>query len=67
MYAAEALVLMDKINEALDHLNPEHIKNISFDFPLDDSSSNEEALLKTNPPPSKSVCAKTSVSVINFM
>lgn len=53
LYAAEALVLLDKISEALEHLSPENIKDLSFDIPLDQKSSNEEQLLKTNPPISK--------------
>lgn len=51
MYTAECLVLLDKISEAIDHLNPDNIKDISFDFP--DSEKTEENQIKTNPPPSK--------------
>lgn len=55
LYAAESLVLLDKISEALEHLNPENVKDISFDLPPDESnsSSSEEGLIKAKPPPSK--------------
>jgi adenosyl cobinamide kinase/adenosyl cobinamide phosphate guanylyltransferase len=33
LYAAEALVLLDKISEAVEHLNPEHVKELSLIFP----------------------------------
>ncbi|KAJ8964599.1 hypothetical protein NQ317_017654 [Molorchus minor] len=50
LYAAECLVLLDKIQEAIEYLNPEHVKDISFELPpMDDKT--EEALVKTNPPP----------------
>lgn len=54
LYAAESLVLLDKISEALDHLNPENVKDISFDLPPDEIGSNnsEEHLIKAKPPPS---------------
>lgn len=54
LYAAEAFVLLDKISEALEHLNPENVKDISFDLPPDESISNnnEEGLIKTKPPSS---------------
>lgn len=49
LYSAECLVLLDKIPEALEHLNPENIKDITFEFSgLENSDSNE---VKTNPPP----------------
>ncbi|CAH1971240.1 unnamed protein product [Acanthoscelides obtectus] len=50
LYAAEALILMDKITDAIEHLNPENIKSLSFDLPstLDKS---EKVQLRTNPPP----------------
>lgn len=51
LYAAECLILLDKIPEAVDHLNPENIKDISFDLP--DVEKKEENQIKTNPPPSK--------------
>lgn len=54
LYAAEALVLLDKIQEALQHLHPEHVKDISHELPTDGSgSSAEDATLKTSPPFSK--------------
>jgi hypothetical protein len=33
LYAAEALVLLDKISEAIEHLNPEHVKELTVMFP----------------------------------
>jgi hypothetical protein len=33
LYAAEALILLDKISEAIEHLNPEHVKELSLMFP----------------------------------
>lgn len=44
-------MLLDKISEAIDHLNPENIKDISFDLP--ESDKKEENVIKTNPAPSK--------------
>lgn len=52
LYAAEGLVLLDKISEAIDYLNPDNIKDISFDMPTDGDKS-DELNIKTNPPPSK--------------
>nr|XP_023025866.1 CCR4-NOT transcription complex subunit 10 [Leptinotarsa decemlineata] len=49
LYAAESLVLLDKISEALEHLNPESIKDISFELP-EDKEKPENITLKTNPP-----------------
>ncbi|XP_028141925.2 CCR4-NOT transcription complex subunit 10 [Diabrotica virgifera virgifera] len=48
LYAAESLVLLDKISEALEHLKPENIKDISFDLPQEES---EDDIVKNNPPP----------------
>ena len=33
LYAAEALVLLDKISDAIEHLNPEHVKELTLVFP----------------------------------
>ena len=33
LYAAEALVLLDKISDAIGHLNPEHVKDHTLTFP----------------------------------
>nr|CAH7758857.1 unnamed protein product [Callosobruchus chinensis] len=48
LYAAEALVLMDRITEAIEHLNPENIRGLSFDLPISEKS--EKVRIKTNPP-----------------
>ncbi|XP_060523703.1 CCR4-NOT transcription complex subunit 10 isoform X2 [Cylas formicarius] len=50
LYAAECLVLLDKIPEALEHLRPDNVQDLSFDFQASDNK-NEECQLKTNPPP----------------
>ncbi|KAJ8962748.1 hypothetical protein NQ318_001146 [Aromia moschata] len=50
LYAAECLVLLDKISEAIEYLNPDHVKDISFQLPVEEEKS-EESLIKTNPPP----------------
>ncbi|KAK9732368.1 hypothetical protein QE152_g12863 [Popillia japonica] len=49
LYAAESLVLLDKVQEALQHLHPEHIKDLSHELPSD-SANVDDASLKTNPP-----------------
>lgn len=49
-------MLLDKIGEALEHLNPENVKDISFDLPPDESSNCEEDLIKAKPPPSNIIC-----------
>ncbi|XP_067004724.1 CCR4-NOT transcription complex subunit 10 [Anabrus simplex] len=36
LYCAEALILMDKISDAIDHLNPEIVKDISVIYPGND-------------------------------
>ncbi|KAF2905535.1 hypothetical protein ILUMI_00639 [Ignelater luminosus] len=50
LYAAEALVLLDRISDALDHLNPENVKDMSLEFTTDEGSSEEGQAIKTNPP-----------------
>ncbi|KAJ8932066.1 hypothetical protein NQ314_014966, partial [Rhamnusium bicolor] len=50
LYAAESLVLLDKISEAVEYLNPENVKDISFEIPPDEEKSDESSI-KTNPPP----------------
>ncbi|CAG9821316.1 unnamed protein product [Phaedon cochleariae] len=50
LYAAEALVLLDKISDAIDHLNPDNITDISFELSSDKETVDEE-VMKTNPPP----------------
>ncbi|XP_063221594.1 CCR4-NOT transcription complex subunit 10 isoform X2 [Bacillus rossius redtenbacheri] len=36
MYAAEALILMDKISEAVEHLNPDNVQDLSLVPPVSD-------------------------------
>ncbi|XP_044263264.1 CCR4-NOT transcription complex subunit 10 [Tribolium madens] len=48
LYCAEALVLLDKISEALEHLNPENVKHINLELPKGDES--EDRRIKTSPP-----------------
>ncbi|KAF5307187.1 hypothetical protein FQR65_LT00703 [Abscondita terminalis] len=45
LYAAEALVLQDNISDALEHLNPENVKNITLEYIEADD------MIETNPPP----------------
>lgn len=52
LYAAESLVLLDKISEALEYLNPEHVKDLSFHL-QPDGEKTQESMIKTNPPPSQ--------------
>ena len=33
LYAAEALVLLDKISDAIGHLNPDHVKDLTLIVP----------------------------------
>ncbi|XP_067127548.1 CCR4-NOT transcription complex subunit 10 [Centruroides vittatus] len=45
LYAAEALILMDHIAEAIQHLNPDQIKDVSFTLPFSsdgDSKPNDK-------------------------
>lgn len=51
LYAVECLVLQDKLNEALEHLNPEIIKDIGLECPGEDID--DEIPTQTNPPASK--------------
>ncbi|XP_063908299.1 CCR4-NOT transcription complex subunit 10-like [Zophobas morio] len=49
LYCAEALVLLDKISEALEHLNPDNVKHINLELP--GGEDNDEKRIKTSPPP----------------
>lgn len=51
LYAAESLILSDKITEALEHLKPDIVKDIAFNLPAEKGGKNEEKI-KTNPPQS---------------
>lgn len=42
-------MLLDKIPEALDHLNPENVQNINIELPAEE---NETRKIKTAPPSS---------------
>lgn len=53
MYAAEALVLMDKLTDAIDHLNPELVSDISVDFPKESPADEEDGCMGTKPATSK--------------
>jgi CCR4-NOT transcription complex subunit 10 len=44
LYAAEALVLLDKISDAIEHLNPEHIKELTLMFPSPEKDVDREKL-----------------------
>ena len=33
LYAAEALILLDKISDSIEHLNPEHVKELTLVYP----------------------------------
>ncbi|CAG9854808.1 unnamed protein product [Phyllotreta striolata] len=52
LYAAECLVLLDKSAEALEHLDPEMIKNLSHHLEPDEETDRaaDEDNLRTNPP-----------------
>lgn len=45
LYAGEALILMDRITEATDHLNPDNVKDITFTLPAssEETKSNDKA------------------------
>lgn len=49
LYAAEALVLMDKLTDAVDHLNPDLITDIGVDFPKDETADEEDICKNTKP------------------
>lgn len=44
-YAAEALLLLDRVPDAVSHLNPDHVKDLSYSFSseTDDSGNKETA------------------------
>lgn len=42
LYCAEALVLMDKISDAIDHLNPENVTDLSLTHPTFDADTERE-------------------------
>ncbi|XP_021933283.1 CCR4-NOT transcription complex subunit 10 isoform X3 [Zootermopsis nevadensis] len=44
LYAAEALVLLDKISEAIEHLNPEHVKELSLMFPSSEKDMDRDKM-----------------------
>nr|XP_022912981.1 CCR4-NOT transcription complex subunit 10 [Onthophagus taurus] len=50
LYAAEAYIFLDKLTDAIEHLNPETIKDISHELPSEPPTGEEDILLKTNPP-----------------
>lgn len=51
LYAAEALILMDKIPEAIaEHLDPEYVKDISLAFPGEAPTEEDEIPVNTKPP-----------------
>ncbi|KAF5301348.1 hypothetical protein FQA39_LY10746 [Lamprigera yunnana] len=50
LYAAEALILLDNISDALNHLNPENVKDISLEYPEAEVNEDNQNV-ETNPPP----------------
>jgi hypothetical protein len=42
LYAAEALVLLDKISDAIGHLNPEHVKELTLLAPSTEKDIDRE-------------------------
>lgn len=42
LYAAEALVLLDKISDAIGHLNPEHVKELTLLAPCTEKDIDRE-------------------------
>lgn len=42
LYAAEALVLLDKISDAIEHLNPEHVKELTLMSPCPEKDVDRE-------------------------
>lgn len=44
LYAAEALVLLDKISDAIEHLNPEHVKELTLMAPCPEKDVDREKL-----------------------
>lgn len=53
LYAAEALVLMDKLSDAVEHLNPENVSDISLIIPKEESNEEDEIPMNTRPQASK--------------
>lgn len=50
LYAAESLVLLDRIGEAIEHLNPEHVKDLNFDLEPQEDTIPECEQIKAKPP-----------------
>lgn len=51
LYAAEALILMNKIPEAIEHLNPDLFGNLKLDNDTsNDKISDDEFSINTKPP-----------------
>jgi CCR4-NOT transcription complex subunit 10 len=42
LYAAEALVLLDKISDAVEHLNPEHVKELTLMSPCPEKDAERD-------------------------
>jgi hypothetical protein len=42
LYAAEALVLLDKISDAIGHLNPDHVKELTLVVPSTEKDIDRE-------------------------
>ncbi|XP_077540548.1 CCR4-NOT transcription complex subunit 10 [Haemaphysalis longicornis] len=54
MYAAEALLLLDRVGDAIEHLNPDLIKDMSYSFPEpEDSAANKSNKEETKTPSSE--------------
>lgn len=43
---------MDKLTDAMDHLNPDLVSDISVEFPKDESIDEEDICTNTKPKPS---------------
>lgn len=59
-------MLLDKISEALEYLNPEHIKDLSF-YPQYEDEKSQESMIKTNPPPSKYLIVLKNSKIVKLL
>lgn len=50
MYAAEALLLLDRVGDAIEHLNPELVRDLSYGFPEPEDSAASKAKEETKTP-----------------
>lgn len=59
VYAAEALLLLDRVGDAIEHLNPDLIKDMSYSFPEPEDSAAGKSNKEESKTPSSEESGKT--------